>query len=125
MEKKKIVLVEDDADYRWILEQGFKAEESLVSLFAKDGEEGLAMIEKEKPDLVVLDLMLPKIDGVEVAKRAIQMGLKPKVIFLTNLKDLKHIMEAVAVVKETDYILKADAHIDQIVRRVKDRLGMK
>ncbi len=125
MEKKKIVLVEDDADYRWILEQGITADGSFSALYAKDGEEGLAMVEKEKPDLVVLDLMLPKMDGMEVAKKIIEKGLNPKIIFLTNLKDLKHIMEAVATVKETDYILKAEMHVGQIIHRIKERLNIK
>lgn len=125
MEKRKVLLVEDDKDYRWILEQGFATANDLNVLFAKDGEEGLAMIEKDQPELVVLDIMLPKMDGMEVAKKIKEKGLKPKIIFLTNLTDLKYIMGAVESVKETDYIIKSDMRVPQIVQRVKERLGMK
>lgn len=125
MEKKKILIVEDDKDYRWILEQGFASAVELNVLFAKDGEEGLAMVEKESPELVVLDIMMPKMDGMEVARKIKEKGLKPKIVFLTNLSDLKYIMGAVEVVKETDYIIKSDIRVPEIVERVKARLDIK
>ena len=46
-------------------------------------------------------------------------------IFLTNLKDVEHMSQAVEIAKETDYIVKTDTSIDQIIARVKDRLGIK
>lgn len=125
MEKKKILIVEDDKDYRWILEQGFASVVELNVLFAKDGEEGLAMVEKESPELVILDIMMPKMDGMEVARQIKEKGLKPKIVFLTNLSDLKYIMGAVEVVKETDYIIKSDIRVPEIVERVKARLDIK
>jgi len=125
MEKIKVLIVEDDKDYRWILEQGFASAVELNVLFAKDGEEGLDMIIKESPELVVLDIMLPKMDGMEVARKVKEKGLKPKIVFLTNLTDLKYIMGAVEVVKETDYIIKSDIRVPEIVERVKARLLIK
>jgi len=121
---KKILIVEDDKAFLWILRQSFTSDGFFV-FFAQDGEEGLAVAEKEKPDLILLDILMPKMDGITMAKKLKEKGSKSQIIFLTNLKDAEHISEAVSIANETDYIVKSDLHIDQIVSRVKDRLGIK
>ena len=121
---KKILIVEDDKSFLWILRQSFDNEGFSV-VFAQDGEEGLKMAVEEKPDLILLDILLPKMDGITMAKKLKEKGVNSQIIFLTNLKDEEHISEAVEIVKETDYIIKSDLHIDQIVARVKERLGIK
>lgn len=121
---KKVLIVEDDKSFLWILRQSFNGEGFSV-VFAQDGEEGLKMAEEEKPDLILLDIMMPKMDGITMAKKLKEKGVNSHIIFLTNLKDDAHISEAVATVKETDYIIKSDIHIDQIVSMVKGRLGIK
>ncbi len=121
---KKILIVEDDKNYLWLLRQSFEAEKLSV-VFALDGEEGLKMAEEEKPDLILMDILMPKMDGIEVAKKLKEKGIKAQIIFLTNLKDEEHISKAVEAMKETDYIVKSDVHLDQIVARVKEKLGMK
>ncbi len=121
---KKILIVEDDKSFLWILKQSFVgAGFSVVS--AEDGEEGLKMAGEEKPDLILLDILMPKMDGITVAKKLKETGNQAQIIFLTNLKDAEHISQAVEIVKETDYIVKSDLHVDQIVARVKERLGIK
>lgn len=121
---KKILIVEDDKNFLWLLRQGFIGE-NLSVVFALDGEDGLDMAVKEKPDLIIIDILLPKMDGITMAKKLKEKGVKSQIIFLTNLKDAEHISEAVEIVKETNYIIKSDLHIDQIVDRVKERLGIK
>jgi len=121
---KKILIVEDDKDFLWILRQSFNNQPLLV-VYAMDGEEGLVMAENEKPDLIMVDILLPKMDGVTMAKKIKEKGIESQIIFLTNMKDLKHINEALDAVGETDYIVKSDVHIDTIVKRVKNRLGIK
>jgi two-component system phosphate regulon response regulator PhoB len=65
--KPKILVVDDEADALEVL--GFKLREAGFSpLFAQDGTRALAAVRSERPDLVVLDLMLPEIDGLEVCK---------------------------------------------------------
>jgi two-component system alkaline phosphatase synthesis response regulator PhoP len=122
MENKKILIVEDDKAFLWILRQGL-AGAGFDVVFAQDGEEGLKMIEEEKPDLILLDILLPKMDGIAVAKAMKEKGLSSKIIFLTNLKDEEHISQAIEIAKETEYIVKADLHLDQIVARVKEKLA--
>lgn len=120
---KKILIVEDDKDFLWILQQSFN-NQSLSVVYAMDGEEGLLMAEKEKPDLIVVDILLPKMNGITMAKKIKEKGIESQIIFLTNMKDLKHIDEALSAVGQTDYIIKSDVHIDTIVKRVKDRLDI-
>tara|TARA_B100000029_G_scaffold256182_1_gene252947 strand:+ start:308 stop:1006 length:699 start_codon:yes stop_codon:yes gene_type:complete len=68
MKKAKIVIVEDEADILKVIEynllkEGFEVKSAL------DGEEGLALIQKIMPELVLLDLMIPGIDGLEICRR--------------------------------------------------------
>jgi DNA-binding response OmpR family regulator len=67
MTKEKILIVDDEPDALEVL--GFKLRESgFVPLFAKDGARALSVARDERPDLIVLDLMLPEVDGLEVCK---------------------------------------------------------
>ncbi len=68
MSKKKIVIVEDEPDILEVLTYNLKREGFDVS-HALDGSKGLALIEKVEPDLVILDLMLPGLDGLEICRR--------------------------------------------------------
>jgi len=118
----KILIVEDDKAFLWILSQSFTSTGfSVVS--ALDGEEGLKITEQEKPDLILLDIQMPKMDGIEMAKRLRAKGINSKIIFLTNYGDENHISQAMEVNKDTDYIIKSDMHVDQVVARVKEKLG--
>jgi DNA-binding response OmpR family regulator len=65
--KKRILIVEDDAAIRAMLRKRLEANAYEV-LDAEDGEEGLALARQEKPDLILLDLMLPKRDGYSVCR---------------------------------------------------------
>ncbi|OGZ79109.1 MAG: hypothetical protein A2358_03950 [Candidatus Staskawiczbacteria bacterium RIFOXYB1_FULL_37_44] len=126
MEKtnKKILIVEDDKSFLWILKQSFTEEGFMVS-FATDGQRGLDAAEREKPDLIILDILMPKVDGITLARELRKKGISSPIIFLTNLKDTEHIGEAVELGEGTDYVVKSDIHIDQIIEMVKKKLGAK
>ena len=65
--KTKILVVDDEPDALEVL--GFKLREAgYTPIFAKDGTRALAIARDERPDLIVLDLMLPEVDGLEVCK---------------------------------------------------------
>src|SRR3989344_8083810 len=95
--KNKILLItEDEPALRYVLRDklsniGFKVFE------AADGEEGLAVALKERPDLILLDLLMPKMDGISMLKklREDEWGKKVKVLVLTNLEDTNKISEAI------------------------------
>ena len=120
---KKVLIVEDDKDFLWILRQSFKLEPFSV-MFAENGEEGLSIAEKEKPDLIIVDILMPKMNGIEMAKKIIEKGVKPQIIFLTNLKDENHISQVMDITGGSDYIVKSDVPISLIIERVKDKLGL-
>ena len=67
MNKKKILLVDDEQDMVYAVKMQLEAEGFRV-LTAPDGQEGLDKARKEKPDLIILDLMLPRIDGYKVCR---------------------------------------------------------
>lgn len=81
----KILIVDDEEAIRDIIKFNLKKEGYNV-ITAGDGEEGLAMYSKEKPNLVVLDIMMPKKDGIEVLKEIRQESNVP-VIMLTAKED--------------------------------------
>ena len=78
----KILIVEDNRGIQMSLRDEFEANGYQV-LIAGDGGEGLMMAEKEKPDLIILDIMLPAMDGYEVCKKLRMAGNHTPVIMLT------------------------------------------
>lgn len=116
----KIVCAEDDKLISASLIEGFKAA-GFDAIPAYDGEEALAKIREEKPDAVLLDIMMPKLDGLGVVwelKASPETASTP-VVMLTNLSDsgtVSKILEAGI----TDYLLKSEQTIDQIVEKVQE-----
>ena len=78
----RVLVVEDDAAILKGLTDNLEAE-SYDVLTAMDGEAGYALLEKEEPDLVILDLMLPKLSGYEVCQRARAEGMTVPILMLT------------------------------------------
>lgn len=118
---KKILIVEDDKDFLWILKQSLGSEGFFVAT-ASDGQEGLIVAEKEKPDLILLDIIMPKMDGIETAKKLQEAKSGAIIIFLTNMKDEAHISKAMETVPNIEYIIKSDLSVSEIIDRVKARL---
>jgi two-component system, OmpR family, alkaline phosphatase synthesis response regulator PhoP len=119
---KKILIVEDDKDFLFILQTDLRNEFSSV-ITAQDGQEGLDLAEKEKPDLILLDILMPKMDGIEMAKQMKAKGIIIPTIFLTNMNDIEHISKAIETIP-SDYIIKSDVSIDKIAAEVKKKLGV-
>ena len=78
----RVLVVEDDAAILRGLTDNLEAE-SYVVLTARDGEAGYAILEQEEPDLVILDLMLPKLSGYEICRRARSEGMTVPILMLT------------------------------------------
>ena len=91
---------------------------------AYDGEEAVQKAKELLPDLVLLDIMMPKLDGISVLWefKANPVTAKIPVVVLTNIGDVEtisKIVEAGAV----DYLLKSDQSVDDIIQKVKDVLA--
>ncbi|MBO0602962.1 response regulator transcription factor [Sporosarcina sp. E16_3] len=83
---KKILIVDDEQPIRTLLEYNLK-QAQYATITAADGEEAVVKAEIEKPDLILLDLMLPKMDGIDVCKTLRQRGLDIPIIMLTAKGD--------------------------------------
>ena len=75
MPRERILVVEDDDSILELISYNLEKENYTV-IRAESGEEALQRVAKDKPDLVLLDLMLPEIDGLEVCKRPKQVSIK-------------------------------------------------
>ena len=81
--KKKVLLVDDDEGLRDLYKEEL-TEEGYEVLMAKNGKEALQKVEKEKPDLIVLDIVMPKMDGMEALGRIIGKNKTLPVILHTS-----------------------------------------
>ena len=120
-----ILVADDEPALREALESTLKAEKFKVSL-AKDGADALAQIKKDPPDLILLDIAMPKMDGIGVMHN-LQNDPKTKnipIIFLTNMSDVETISKAVRG-GIFDYLVKTEWDIDELVALVKRRLKKK
>ena len=118
---KKILVVDDTKSYLFILSETLRTA-GFVVVTAENGEEGLESAKNEKPDLILLDITMPKMDGVTMAKELRKNDKKTPIIFLTNMSDLKNVSDAMET--STDYIVKADTSVDDIIVKVKDKLRL-
>jgi len=120
---KKILIIEDDKAMASILQESLQ-EEGFGATFAQDGEEGLERIKAEHPDLVLLDVMMPKMDGKEMLKelRAHPETKNIPVIMLTNVGDDIDTISDIVALDTPDYLVKANTSMDMIVERIKQRL---
>ena len=82
--KIKVLIADAGEDYRTLLRDTLRAEEDMeVVGTAADGAEALALLEQEKPDVLLLDLVLPRVDGVEVLRRMGETGAQPAVLVVS------------------------------------------
>jgi DNA-binding response OmpR family regulator len=119
---KNILIVEDDKILRELISQKLEKENYKISA-AVDGEEGLKKTKEEKPDIVLLDLILPGIDGfgvLEEIKKDPEINKIP-VVILSNLGQKEEIERGMNL-GATDYLIKAHFTLSEIVAKVKNIL---
>ena len=116
---KAILIIEDDKFLRELIVQKLIKEDYEVSE-AVDGEEGIKKIKDEKPDLVLLDLILPGIDGFEVLSRMKEESdlSSTPVIILSNLGQ-KEDVERGLKLGAVDYLIKAHFTPGEIIEKIK------
>ena len=117
--KIKILLVEDDPFLLSMYNTKFELENFKV-VTAEDGEKGLKLALKELPDVILLDIMLPRMDGFEVLK-ALKADKKTSgipVILLTNLSQKEKVKEGLSL-GANDYLIKAHFMPSEVVEKIK------
>lgn len=118
-DKKKILVVDDDAMLQEALTTKLGIEGFAVEV-AGDGAEGFEKVRSFRPDLVLLDVMMPKVDGLEMFKRlrALPEFRRLPVVLLTNLSS----QEAISGALEqgvTTYLVKTEMSLEDVIDRIK------
>lgn len=115
---KKILVIEDDKFLRKVINRKLLMEGYEV-FEAIDGEEGMKGLQENKPDLVLLDLVLPEMDGFEVLTKMKNDAVLAKipVIILSNLGDEKDIEKGLKM-GAVDYLIKAYFTPGEIVKKI-------
>ncbi len=116
---KKILFIEDEASLQKTISDTLKSAGYDV-LQALDGEIGLRLAQTEKPDLILLDLIIPRKTGFEVLaelKKNPETNDLPVIVF-TNLEALKDVERALSAGADT-YLVKANYTLDEILMKVK------
>ena len=114
---KKILIVEDDEFLRSLTAKRLE-KESYTVVIAADGEQALTALGTEKPDLVLLDLLLPGVNGFEVLEK---MDKKMPVVVFSNLGQKEDIEKAKGLGAD-DFLIKANFTLDDVVAKVNDYL---
>ena len=121
--KKSILLVEDDEFLAELYATKLSLEGFEVSL-AVDGKKGLKLAKEMNPDLILLDIILPKKDGFEVLK-ALKSNASLKkipVILLTNLSQKDEVQKGLDL-GANDYLIKAHFMPYEVVKKIKRTIG--
>lgn len=122
---KKILLVEDEPILSNILRQRLEGENFRV-IMARDGSEAVKFLREEKPDLILLDIILPKMSGFEVME---EMKEDPTiqsapVVVVSNLGQSSDVEKAQKF-GAVGYFVKAQLSIDDLISKIKEFLGGK
>jgi two-component system phosphate regulon response regulator PhoB len=120
---KRILLVEDDKFLRRACEAGLKQRGFTVTT-ATDGEEALRLARGERPDLILLDMLMPKLSGLEVLKalRADAATRALRVLVLSNSSREQDVQEVTRLGVE-GYLVKSDLSLQELGERVARILG--
>ncbi len=91
--KVKILVIDDDPKVSWILTEGLSSNFEFVS--ARDGIEGIQMVLTERPELILLDIKMPGMSGLEVLEKLNKAESRPEVIMISGHGDTKYVVESV------------------------------
>ncbi|KKP79464.1 MAG: hypothetical protein A2271_04000 [Candidatus Moranbacteria bacterium RIFOXYA12_FULL_35_19] len=119
---KRILIIEDEETLQKALAQ-YLTEEKFEVLSAMDGEKGVEIAILEKPDLIILDIILPKKDGFQVLDEIKSNNeiKKTPVILLTNLESMEDIQKAFEK-GATTYLVKSEYKLEDIVKKINETL---
>jgi DNA-binding response OmpR family regulator len=121
---KKILIIEDERSLRDALTDILRSK-NFLPLAAKNGKEGVEMARKKHPELILLDLIMPEMDGMAAFKkiRATAWGAKVPIIILTNLSATsERAMTDIVSHAATYYLIKSDWKLHDLVKRIEEIL---
>lgn len=121
-EYKKILVVEDDAPLRRVLVEKLTGERFNV-LEAADGQEGVVIALRDRPDLIILDVYMPKMDGISMLTklRSDPWGRSASVLVLTNSTDAETIAKVTGL-GAADFLIKSEWSLANLVERIRKEI---
>jgi len=90
--KTKVLVIDDDPKVSWILSEGLASNFEFVS--ARDGIEGIQMVSTEKPDVILLDIKMPGMTGLEVLEKLNKLDIRPEVIMISGHGETKYVVDS-------------------------------
>lgn len=123
--KTRILAVEDEEILLTALSEELK-QEGFDVVGAKDGIEGVEKAVSEKPDLILLDLVMPRLDGIGALKQIKENPVTKDipVVILTNLSDYDKVSDALSL-GAMDYLVKANYRLEELINKIKSVLERK
>jgi DNA-binding NtrC family response regulator len=127
-ENTKILVIDDDPKVSWILSEGLSSSYEFVS--ARDGAEGIQMVSTEKPDLILLDIKMPGMTGLEVLEKLNKMPNRPDIIMLSGHGETKNIVESMQLgaaefINKPFDVKEIEIHIQSVLEKGKLRQELK
>lgn len=124
IESKKILIIENETATRKILADKLMREKFVV-IQASNGEDGLNMAISEHPDLILLDIFMPKMNGLQVINELHkdEWGKSVPVIILSNLNDDHEMLNTIQH-GNYDYMIKTNHNLSSIVAKIKIKLNI-
>ncbi|MCA9390400.1 response regulator [candidate division WWE3 bacterium] len=119
-DKKHILIVEDENPMARVLSMKLQ-QEGFEATIVGDGEAGIKSLEKDQYDLILLDILMPKVDGFSFLQKAKDMGNTVPIVVITNLSQQgdMHRAEELGAAK---YLIKTDVNLNQIIDTVRETL---
>ena len=118
---KKILVVEDELAYLKLLNSQL-TQKGYTVIEAMDGKKGLEKAKSENPDLILLDIRMPVMDGMAMLDllRKEEVGKKTKVIILTNLEPDDKILAKVISDQPSYYFVKSDTQLNELLEKIEE-----
>ncbi|MEI6420449.1 MAG: response regulator [bacterium] len=122
---RKVMIVEDDKFFISLISKKL-SDNGLPVIAANDGKSALELVVKENPDIIILDIMLPDMDGFEILKQIKQLPerINIPVVFLSNLGSREDIMKGKEL-GATNFLIKATVTMDEVLQEIVRILGAK
>jgi CheY-like chemotaxis protein len=119
--KHTVLIVDDEESLNNVLARKFE-DEGITAFSAYDGKQGLEMALEKHPEVILLDVMMPEMDGFEVltALKKDDWGKDVPVILLTNSSSIDTVARAVST-GMSEFLVKTEMKLDDVVTHVKDR----
>ena len=119
-EKVKVLVIDDDPKVSWILTEGLSDRFDFVS--ARDGIEGIQMVSTEKPDLILLDIKMPGMTGLEVLEKLNKLEQRPDVIMVSGHGDTQYVVDSIKLgaaefINKPFDVQEIEIHINSVLER--------